>query len=1073
MADTNIRVQITGNSTSAEQAIDRVGKKAEQVIGGKIQGIVSKAFGVASMAGAAVGVGMIGTAIADVAAKATGLSDKLALTKSRINSINDGSQTTNELMDKIYASAERARGSYLDMADSVGKLNMLAKDAFSSNDEAIVFVEQMNKQFKIGGASIQEQSAAMYQLTQAMAAGRLQGDEFRSIMENAPMLAQAIAQEMGVSVGKLREMSSEGLITADVIKSALFNSVEQTNAKFDELPMTFEEVGNQLANSAIVAFQPVMDMMKDTTGTEEFKAVLAGVETGLKGLGVAAQIGISAVQGAVTAGSNAVSRLGTAVKSTGSIIAAFGPPAIATFAGVTSYIVATRVAIAALGGTMTTQQVITKGLAAVTGAYRAVLLGITVIVRGYTFVMALLRSEMAYTRTITAATAAGTAILRAGYIAGRVVMLGFAGGQRVLNTVLKANPIGLVVTGITILITAFGAAEVASSGLSQTLSNVWDSILHTSAWAVNQVIELLNTLIRTFNKAGQAIAGAFGKSFEGVQEFNKISPESVQQFADASKTFASKMFDMGDIPEPGEIDIGGGGGEAPGGGGGEAPGVGGGGRGGGGGKSQGSQAVEEARRTHEVILDSWFDMFGKQSDLVDRWLAKELEELDKSKANNANYEEDKTRLMEMYAKKREQALYEEAKRAREIQNSIRDMSREFNIGLQTKDSTGAESPLTKLANDYESTINEIKDKWQGYSDDYAAMTKRDQETYIASLKAQGVAFELTKNNELKFTEQINALKYAADEEYANKRAELMRTQSEEEWAINEAMRTQNFEALQQALTDEYVAAKANYDLKKEMMEEYQNVVMESHWSAQEVMFNAINAGLDSMSEGLSSVLQGTKGVMTMFENMGKAVVKTLADMAAKWIAEQLKQMIFGKMLQSQRTAASVAAANAQLGPWTQLAQQVSMATFGASATMGMTAWSTATAAGQAQTAALSAAGGSLFGDGSMTSGLHTFKPNLGGNLTGLAEGGLAYGETYARIAEGKYPEAVLPLSENVFDQIGDGIARSENGGGNVTLHITTMDAESFMSWLSSKGGQVIKQYLYDGNREFTAETGVW
>lgn len=165
MADTNIRVLITGNSTSAEQAIDRVGKKAEQVLGGKMQGIVSKAFGVASMAGAAVGVGMIGTAIADVAAKATGLSDRLALTKSRINLINDGSQTTNELMDKIYASAERARGSYLDMADSVGKLNMLAKDAFSSNDEAIVFVEQMNKQFKIGGASIQEQSAAMYQLT--------------------------------------------------------------------------------------------------------------------------------------------------------------------------------------------------------------------------------------------------------------------------------------------------------------------------------------------------------------------------------------------------------------------------------------------------------------------------------------------------------------------------------------------------------------------------------------------------------------------------------------------------------------------------------------------------------------------------------------------------------------------------------------------------------------------------------------------------------------------------------------------------------------------------------------------
>lgn len=1067
MADTNIRVQITGNSTSAEQAIDRVGKKAEQVLGGKMQGIVSKAFGVASMAGAAVGVGMIGTAIADVAAKATGLSDRLALTKSRINLINDGSQTTNELMDKIYASAERARGSYLDMADSVGKLNMLAKDAFSSNDEAIVFVEQMNKQFKNGGASIQEQSAAMYQLTQAMAAGRLQGDEFRSIMENAPMLAQAIAQEMGVSVGKLREMSAEGLITADIIKNALFSSVEETNAKFSELPMTFEEVGNQLANSAIMAFQPVMDTIKDTTATEGFKQVLAGVETGFRALGAAAQIGISAVQGAVTAGSNAVSRLGTAVKSTGSIIAALGAPAIAVFAGVTSYIVATRVAIAALGGTMTTQQVITKGLAAVTGAYRAVLLGITAIVRGYTFVMALLRSEMAYTRTITAATAAGTAILRAGYIAGRVVMLGFAGAQTVVNAVMRANPIGLVVSGLMVLASAFGVAEVASNGLKQTLSNVWDSILHTSAWAVNKIIDLLNGLIQAFNKVGSTIASKLGKSFESVQEFEQIAPESVQEFSNTTKEVASKVFDIGNISaDVGELNYGGGGGadmlegRAKGG-------------KGGGGKSRENQALEEAKRTHEAILDSWFDMFGKQSDLVDRWLAKELEELDKSKANNANYEEDKTRLMEMYAKKREQALYEEAKRAREIQNSIRDMSREFNIGLQTKDSTGAESPLTKLANDYESTINEIKDKWQGYSDDYAAMTKRDQETYIASLKAQGVAFELTKNNELKFTEQINALKYAADEEYANKRAELMRTQSEEEWAINEAMRTQNFEALQQALTDEYVATKANYDLKKEMMEEYRNAVMESHWSAQEVMFNAINAGLDSMSEGLSSVLQGTKGVMTMFENMGKAVVKTLADMAAKWIAEQLKQMIFGKMLQSQQTAASVAAANAQLGPWTQLAQQVSMATFGASATMGMTAWSTATAAGQAQTAALSAAGGSLIGGGSMTSGLHTFKPNLGGNLTGLAEGGLAYGETYARIAEGKYPEAVLPLSENVFDQIGDGIARSENGGGNITLNVMAMDAGSFASWLSSTGGQAVKQYLYDGNREFTAETGVW
>ena len=236
MADSQINVRIVGSSSGAEQALDRVAKKAENALGkdvtASMEAAKSKAqkiFGVeipsimnaaksgAAFGAAAIGIEAAGRAMKDMAVSAIQTTDQLTQIRARINLINDGSQSTAEIMDKIYSAANRSRGSYLDMADSVAKLNMLAKDAFSSNDEAIYFVEQLNKQFKISGASVEETTSAMYQLTQAMAAGKLQGDEFHSIMENAPMLAQSIASEMGLAVGQLKEMSSQGLITADII----------------------------------------------------------------------------------------------------------------------------------------------------------------------------------------------------------------------------------------------------------------------------------------------------------------------------------------------------------------------------------------------------------------------------------------------------------------------------------------------------------------------------------------------------------------------------------------------------------------------------------------------------------------------------------------------------------------------------------------------------------------------------------------------------------------------------------------------------------------------------------------
>lgn len=218
--------------------------------GSAADGLLGKLKSLVITAGAAFGLNAI-----------INLSDSMTSTTARLNLMNDGLQTTAELQDMILASANRSRSAYMDTAAAVSKLGILAGNAFSSSKEMVAFTELMNKNFVIGGASVQEQTSAMYQLTQAMAAGKLQGDEFRSIMENAPLLAQAIAQYTGKSMGELKKMSSEGLITADIIKNAMFASANETNKKFAEMPMTFAQVGTIIKNTLLQTFEPAIQLI--------------------------------------------------------------------------------------------------------------------------------------------------------------------------------------------------------------------------------------------------------------------------------------------------------------------------------------------------------------------------------------------------------------------------------------------------------------------------------------------------------------------------------------------------------------------------------------------------------------------------------------------------------------------------------------------------------------------------------------------------------------------------------------------------------------------------------------------
>lgn len=187
------------------------------------------------------------------------MSDEMTQTTARLNLMNDGLQSTADLQELIYQSAMRSRGAYNATADAVAKMGLLAGDAFSSNQETIAFVEQLNKQFKIAGTSAEGQAAAMLQITQAMGSGVLRGEELNSVFEQAPTIIQSIADYLGVSVGEIRNMAQEGELTASVVKSALLSSAEETNQKFNEIPLTWSDVWTQASNMAIMALQPLLE----------------------------------------------------------------------------------------------------------------------------------------------------------------------------------------------------------------------------------------------------------------------------------------------------------------------------------------------------------------------------------------------------------------------------------------------------------------------------------------------------------------------------------------------------------------------------------------------------------------------------------------------------------------------------------------------------------------------------------------------------------------------------------------------------------------------------------------------
>lgn len=247
----------------------RAGSSAADGLWNKLKGIAATVGGIAGLN------------------KVLGISDQLTSTNARLNNamVNfDDGGSLDELQKKVMASAQRSRSAYMSTAAAVAKLGMNTKDAFGNMDEVIMFSELVNKQFVNGGASAQEQAASMLQLTQAMASGVLRGEELNSIFENAPGIIQNIADYLDVPIGQIRTMASEGQITADIVKNAMFAAADDIEEKFNSMPKTWAQIWAGMKNQALSMFAPILTKINQIANSSKFQQVTTALINGLAGV---------------------------------------------------------------------------------------------------------------------------------------------------------------------------------------------------------------------------------------------------------------------------------------------------------------------------------------------------------------------------------------------------------------------------------------------------------------------------------------------------------------------------------------------------------------------------------------------------------------------------------------------------------------------------------------------------------------------------------------------------------------------------------------------------------------------
>lgn len=441
--------------------------------------------------------------------KALNISDELVQTTSRLNMMNDGVQTTAELVNMVYAAAQDARGSFSQMADVVARFGNNAKDAFSSSEEVVAFADLIQKQMTIAGASTQEAANAELQLSQALGSGVLRGDELNSIFEQAPNLIQNIADYLDVPIGKIREMAADGELSADVVKAAIFSAADDINSKFNEMPMTWGQIWQSMQNTALIAFQPVLQRLNDLANSEAFQTFIQGA---IEAMATLANILLNVFDLAVS--------IGTFIGDNWSIIA---PIVYGIVAALTAYIAISAI-VAAINGVMAmaegvkaaAQMMATGATFAETAAQQG--LNAALMACPLTWIIMLILALIAVIFAVCNAIAKMTGIANSGFGV-------ITGGVNVVIQFFKN--LGLTVANI-----ALGIGNAIAALASNMMTAFHNAICNVQSWFYN--------LLSTACSVIESIAAALNKLPFVSFDYSGISSAADDYAAKASEAGGNK-----------------------------------------------------------------------------------------------------------------------------------------------------------------------------------------------------------------------------------------------------------------------------------------------------------------------------------------------------------------------------------------------------------------------------------------------------------------------------------------------------------------------------------------------------
>ena len=846
-------------------------------------------------------------------------------------------------------------------------------------------------------------------LGQMAAKSKVQAGEMMQLTETGIPAWKMLADQIGVSVPEAMSMVSKGAIDAATGITALVSGMEQSfggmmdqqsqtisgtwSTLMDGLEQSAAQVGLQIAEALNLTgiFQSLGDILTNFAATVQSSGLTEALMTAIP---PEFQAGILLIVSTLT--SLAIPAIGLFVAK----VALMAAPFVAAVAAAAPF-------IAAAAAVATALYAIWKSGMTVEDVLGTMGIKMETVTRAVDSVQAMMsaaaQSIIANLQALEPVFTLVAAVMGAAFYASLQIIGAVVNG--VLNFIsVLSECVTWILNAFTYLVEGIGSCiDEVGSILSDMADNIlpsWASSgLSTIANFVSEAISWLSSLIQKIVETNNALGSMGGEG--GGDGGGGGSAPAKREFK--LPDFSNLRGGGGDIPVP----SGGGGG-------------GGGGRGGSSGGAD--QLANAAAQTSKSIEEEWFRTFQTKSALVDRWYKEETDELEKSRSANENYERDKTRLAELYAQKRLDALSEEQAKARELMNKARDLSFDAVTAKLTLYGSKQEQEVMKMQSDMEKAVASIDDKYAKLSQDFISLTSAEKAVFLNALKEKSIAYEQTSANEIAFDKQANLEKAAAYKSYMEERNAYFAQGKDIQAALDEAYNQNSLALLQETLTAEMALRQSNIDAEKSLMDTYQEAYMNAHMGTLELIADMASTTLSGLETAFTDILTGAKNAKDAFLDLGKAMLKTIASYFSQMLSGMLVTALFGDKLNAASAAKTVAQGTAAAGAlapaaWLKLVIDPSagpiatgLLTGGTSAAVGigMAAAASNTAAGAAQGA---------------------------GKTPHYAKGGY-FTRPLIGVLGDAGDEVALPLNRAVFDSIAEGITNSSESTDNREMNTT-------------------------------------